>query len=127
MIEQPPPGISPQSQPTPPVNQAQGCFRALLWVMPAVFAVASAWGISVTRIAGTSQLATAIWIVLNLAFIGTAGWFDAVMSRGVRRLNPQKRAGKISGSMVAFFLAQLALIPLIVAATVFAFCAFVAR
>jgi hypothetical protein len=120
MIEQPPPGIPPEPQSPPPVNQAQGCFRVMLWFIPSVFSVVS-WGIWP---AGFGIFA---WVALNLGFIGAAGWFDTVMSRRIRLLSPEKRTGEMARSMVAFFLSQLAIIPVIVGSALFAFCALGAR
>lgn len=126
MIEQPPPGMVPDLPQLPPLNRAQGCFRLLLWFMPTVFAVASAWAIA-AKIGRSSELATALWIIVNLGFIGAAGWFNAAMPHHIRLSKAEKKAGKMAVSMVVFFLVQLVLIPAIVAGTVFAFCALVAR
>ncbi len=120
MIEQPPPGIPPEPQSPPPVNQAQGCLRVMLWFIPSAFSVVS-WGI------GHAGFGIFGWVVLNLGFIGAAGWFDTVMSRRIRLLSPERRTGEMARSMVVFFLSQLALIPVILGSALFAFCALSAR
>lgn len=111
------------SEPPPP-NRAQGCFGVLLWFMPAVFAVATYWGIWAVGFGREGNPAIVAWIVLNLCFIVMAGWFNAMMSHRIRLLEPGKRDRKIAGSIVFFFLLQLGLIPVILAVTVFSFCAF---
>ncbi len=127
-LEQPPPGVVSDPPSPPPVNQAQGCFRVLLWFMPTVFAMASCLGIIWASGLGNAGIPSILaWVLLNLGFIGAAGWFDTVMSRRIRLLSLEKRTGEMARSMVAFFLSQLVIIPLIVVALGFAFCAFVVR
>lgn len=124
-LEQPPPGVAIDPPQVAPVNQAQGCFRVLLWLMPTVFLAFSSWGVGSYLPSGNASFL--FWIVVNLAFLGSAGWFNAIMSSRVREMEPGKRTGMIIWLTVAFSLLQLFLIPLIVVVLGFAFCAFVAR
>jgi hypothetical protein len=124
-LEQPPPGVAIDPPQVAPVNQAQGCFRVLLWLMPSGFAAISAWTIDNYNLNVDSLLM--LWIGMNLVFWGITGWFNAIMSSPVRALEPGKRTGMIIWLTVAFALLQLVLIPLIAVFLVFAFCAFVAR
>lgn len=127
MIKQPPPGIPPQEPPPPQVNRAQGCFHVLLWLMPSFFSVASAWGIWAGGFGSEGLITTISWLILNLGFIGLAGWFNAVISPRVRVHNPDRKAGGILASMVMFLIIQIGLIPILVVSLGFAFCVVFAR
>lgn len=126
-LEQPPPGVAIDPPQVAPVNLAQGSFRVLLWLIPAVFAVASYWGIQTSGFGRAGNSAILAWLVLNLGFIGTTGWFDAMLSRSIRRLEPERRTVVIISSMVGFFVVQLLLIPVLVGSALFAFRALGAR
>ncbi len=108
-----------------PINQAQGCFRVLLWVMPAGFAAVSAWAVGNYKPDVDSLLM--LWIGVNLVFMATTGWFVAIMSSSVRVLETGKRTGRIAWLTTLFCLIQLFLIPFISVFLVFAFCAFMPR
>ena len=125
MIEQPPPGKAVDSPQPVPINQAQGCFRVLLWLMPTGFAVFSAWAIDHYKPPGDSLLL--LWIGMNLVFSASAGWFVAIMSSRIRGMEPGKRAGEIVWLTTFFCLIQLFLIPLITVFLAFAFCALMHR
>jgi len=109
----------------PPVNAAQGCFRVVSWIVPTGFAWASAVGLG-TLGTGALRMGQAvpvmIWIVLNIAFVLGAGWFDAMLSRAVRNARADERPALLTKKLVVFFLLQLVFIPVISAAVLFAWC-----
>lgn len=92
----------------PPTNRAQAWFRVLLWLVPAGFAMMS--------LSGFHQLYRTIpmpfwfiWILIpvNLVFILSAGWFDALLDRRFEKSVEQTRAW-----MFTFLLFQLLAIPI---------------
>ena len=110
----------------PPVNRAQGCFAALLWLTPTVFVVLScAITFSVAAARGTQNLAFigGFLILINVLFTIGTGWFTASLSRAVAIALPEKRRARLITRIVVFFVAQLAIIPLTLFAVVYAICA----
>lgn len=90
-----------------PENRAQAWFRVLLWLMPAVFGVASVFGLDwLQRKIGDSLVWITIWWVLNPAFIIATGWFNAVLS--VPSSDGNRR---ILHRVAVFFLIQMILTP----------------
>jgi len=110
----------PQWPGPPPVNRAQGCFGAVLWLVPTGFAVVSAIGLgSWIR---TSVAALPVWGILNVLFIIATGYFAATLSRKVRKARPERREAVIGSWIVMFFLLQLIIVPVTAAAVAFSIC-----
>ncbi len=93
-----------------PINRAQATIRLVLWLLPAGFVTLSAAGFSLLTTRGflPSNWGSRIsWLILNIAFVGGAGWFYGMLSASARgETDVLYRA-------VQFWFFQMFLIPLL--------------
>lgn len=104
----------------PPANRAQAWFRVLLWLVPTVFAYASIVGVgwmSDRLLQSASIIRVPAVILLNAGFVLGTGWFKAHLN-GRRRNHPNG----FSDEVLIFFLAQIFLIPILLALILFCAC-----
>lgn len=104
----------------PPTNRAQQCFRVLLWLVPTVFAYASIVGvgwISDRLLQSASIIRVPAVILLNAGFVFGTGWFKAHLNGRIRN-----HPNGFSDEVLIFFLAQIFLIPILLALILFCAC-----
>ncbi len=103
-------------------NRTRVWFRIVLWILPTGFAWMSAVGLNMLSVRGgfygMAQLIVPVWLVLNIAFIIGAGWYNKMLSS-------RRDAGPngFDGRDVLFFVIQIFLIPPLSALVLFALCA----
>ncbi|MEO5914741.1 MAG: hypothetical protein ABIS50_10940 [Luteolibacter sp.] len=102
----------------PPVNRAVAWFRVILWILPAGFAVLSAWG--VVWYQGhliPHRLGVLSWVVVNVIFVLGTGWYHALLS-----ISARSEPRGIFARTILFFFIQLFLIPLLASLALFLGC-----
>ncbi|BCU76517.1 hypothetical protein [Luteolibacter sp. LG18] len=100
----------------PPMNRAQGCFAALLWLMPSAFMIALV-------VSGASaylglQLTLGVCVVFTLG----VGSYSALLSRRVRTAPEGRRSVRLAERTILFFLVQILIMPISIVAMIYAYC-----